>query len=48
MIAFIARKNSAVLWSFGNYQYEIEWSDGRKQKFEAEYEEALKKFNEVV
>ena len=40
MITFIARKNGLVLWSYGNYQYQIE-GNGIQQNFEADYDDAL-------
>ena len=48
MITYIARKNGVTLWSFGNYEYEIEWKDGRSEKFSADYEEALERFERVA
>lgn len=45
MVTFIARNGSAVLWSHGNYQYEIEdRTKGYSEKFSDDYENALLKF----
>ena len=48
MLAFIKRNGSKVLWSFGNYRYEIEdQSTGEKIKFESSCEEAIARLDEV-
>lgn len=47
---FIERKDSYILWSFGNYQYQIEKTTGKTTKvnFTATIEEARKKLERVV
>lgn len=40
MLAFIARNDDMVLWSHGNYQYEIE-GNGISIRFEADLNDAL-------
>jgi hypothetical protein len=46
MIQFIKRVGNSVLWSHGNYQYEIEDRiSGVKTKFESSYEEAIERLD---
>lgn len=47
MITFIARKNGLVLWSLGDYQYQIEGYN-YKDTFKADFDEALAKFNALT
>lgn len=46
MIQFIKRVGNNVLWSYGNYQYEIEDRiSGMKTKFESSCEEAIERLD---
>ena len=44
MLSLICRHNGLTLWSFGNYQYQLEWSTGRKLNFEVDLDTAVDRF----
>lgn len=43
MLAFIQREKDLVLWSHGNYKYEIAFPSGVKHIFESTLELAIEK-----